>query len=1410
MSNVNKNSIAAVISDFADNIEKHVLDPSEELSSSPASFVGTLASTLGKISAYTYYSTLMAKREVQPSTAILLKSLLRHLKSDELDSIYASPASLGFILSYPETELIKAAKPTDDGKYKLTLNKGTIFYVGDKPTFTLDYNVDIFITKYELNGELNTSIYAKYNTDDPEVGDIASFKLANSFITTRNDVIKDNVRYFTMYLDVKQYDRNYTMFDLSGENKSLSISYTDELIGFVVLYKGQSSTSYVKVPTYLEGESQTDGVNYSINDSTGTTKNIILRFSKLPDSFNPNNGTIKVVTYTTKGEDGNFKFESDDDESINNADLNVSMVQDLSDIYQDALVNIVPSGTLKECQATGGTNAKTIEDIRKTVTQDITNTVITPSEIGKAAEKKGLSSFKYRDDLHSMEYILYGFLTDSLNHVIPTKMINLSYMYDEIDLNNETGSRIIAPSDVFEWDNNEKIYKFKKSINADSYSEFYDKYKIGMTDQMNFPYFIRIQNGMSMNVTIYDESCNYTNSTKMEFLSPVILDKASIISASVYRNPMDLTIKDNLKDKNSSKYLKDYYKIQFALNTSSALVTHLKNLVDTGEDPYLKIRLVIKNKSDDGKYVTDVDLTDCTFDEENKIVYCVSYIETSSALLSTNNIAMINNSLTKLPYSSAPYSFYYIDGTVDMEFAIIFKNTSSSNVSNQYSEYLTDVEKIDNYYVGIVYSISDVSISKNVSDTVNIIPDVKLTQPVYKVANEDIADTYESDVYKLSSDGASYELADIVKTLPDGSTSTTKSYVTLHKAGDIKKEYDGRVGSYNVLGNSWTWSDDSADVPGVYNDGSVLGQVPIYCMVQWNGLVIFGGADGRVGCYDSKESNFGRWHNYNTTEKFRTSSEYRQQYIIKNDGSAMGGNAIRGMIVVSRTINNEKKDALIVYGDGGRVASCDLSTNTWRKYNGDGENSVAIYFNNGSCTGNENIYAAEKYTVPSNGNEIVVFGGGSGRVCSLDIKNVKWYDYNTTSIFSSIEHPFNDGSVRNYKAILTIAKHLDSILYFSGIDSVVSTLDIPTGTFSHMNDGSVMGNVPTYASTIISGIYVIAGKGGRVASYSISKNTWSLYSQGSGLTDDGSHIGNVDIFGVIGFDVNVIFAGGDGRVCSFDVSTNEWTEYSASTGLRNEGSFIKNTISAVTFDSSESNIIYFAGKAGNIVYKYKKGDILLDENGKPLIDIPIKQKGYLKGIPAYSRIFGIESKYTDVVNSYNGLLNKINSLYTDFPDGCSMFCGVKTTSGKSSTFKFKNISTNEEENLDSLAISINIGVKFDDSITSTNRSFLVSSIGTKIEEYIIDIQNTTETMIELNVDEMLNAIKDEIPNIKYFEFYGINNYSSKELQTIYCDKSTNNGLLPEYLSIKNKINEEKSDISNRQIELVPAINITIL
>lgn len=1405
MSNLNKNSIASVISDFADNIEKNILEPNEALSASPASFVGSLSSTLGKISAYTYYNAMMSKREIQPSTAIMMKSLLRHLKSDELSHIYATPSSLGFILSYPEEQLIKSAKLDSSGKYKLTLNKDTTFYVGDKPTFKLDYNVDIYISKYTIDGKVNTSIYAQYDVDDVESGDIDILKKQNAFITTRNDVVLDGVRYFTMYLDVHQYDRTYNTYDLSGENRTIVVPFNDELIGFVVLYKGQSASNWSKINAYLEGESQSNGVNYSIS-SNGTQNNVVMRFSKLPGAFNPNNGTIKVVTYTTKGVNGNFKFDSTSDESIDNADLNITLAQDLSDIYQEALVNLIPSGTLKSCSASGGSNAKSLEEIRSIVTAGATSSLITPSEIESAAEKKGFESFKYRDDLHSTEYILYGFMQDAESNILPTKMIDLTYLYDEIALNTETSSRIISPSDTFVWDDAEKLFVFKRFENSDSYSEYYDKYKSKSTDQMAFPYFIRIQNGSSMNVSAFDESIDFTSSTKMEFLSNTILDKASIVSGTVYRNPLDLTVRET--NGTDTKYMKDCYRITFAVNTSSALVTHLKNL-SSSDNAYMKIRLVFKNRSDTSKYVADVDLSNCEFDEVTKTILCNVYIDTNSALLSSNKIAIINNSITKLPYTSTPYSFYYIDGEIDMEFAIIFKNTDGTPISNKYSEYLTPIEVIDNYYVGVVYSMEDIVLSKDVTDTINIIPDIKLTQPVYKVADSDVADTYSEDVYKTS--GGVYDIINIEKELPDGSTSNTKSYVTIHKAGDIKKEYDGRVGSYNILSNgSWVWSDDSSNTPGIYNDGSVLGNVAIYAMCQWDGLVIFAGEDGRVGCFDSKVDS-GKWYSYDSSDILRTGAN-NTKHVIRNDGSAMDKKPIRGMKVVKVTSNNLTRDVLIVYGDNGYVASCDLNTNTWRKFDGSSGNSYAIFHNNGSGTGNENIYACDSYTI-SSGHEIIVFAGGSGRVCSLDTTTHAWYPYNTTSVFSSSEHPYSDGSVMGYKAILTMSKYLDSIIYMSGIDGKVSTLDIPTGTFAAMNDGSVIGKVPVYSSAIVNGVYVIAGKGGRVASYSISKNMWSTYNQDSGLASDGLHIGDVDINAVMGYDVNVIFAGGDGRICSYNIVTNEWTPYTSSIGMANEGNFIRNTISAIAFDSTESNIIYFAGKAGNIVYKYRKGDRILDENGRPVVEVPSKQVGYLKGIPAFSRLFSVSSKFDEVVKAYNVLLENVHTLSGIFPSGCSLFAGVKTTTGKSSSFKFKNLSTGEEHLIDALDITFKAGVKFDDSVTDSNKIYLVSSIKTKINEYVHDIQRDTSksSRIELNVDEMLNHIKDEVPNIKYFEFYGINDYSSMEVQTIYCDRTELSGdKVSEYLSIKNEVDESSSDIANREITLKPAISLSIL
>lgn len=1398
MSNINKTSFAATISEFVDNVEKNVLKPKETLSSKPASFIGTFSSTLGKISAYSFYQMLMSKREITPSTAIMSKSLLRHLKSDELNSIYASPSEAVFIISYPEDELIKSAIATGKGDYKLTINKDAVFYIGNL-TFLLDYNINIFISKYKNGNETRNSIYATFDTDDNENGDL--FPISNPFITSRNDITIDNKKHFTMYLPIKQYTRTRREIELTGESKSIAVSYDNDLIGFNVLYRKPGEKKYIKVSSYLEGDLRSDGVSYSVNNTSGSNS-IRLSFSKIPGAFNPANGTLKVVVYTTLGEEGRYSF-SDTDEDIANADINLYLNQDLSDVYQEAIINITPNGSIQTSKSTGGYSSKSLEDIRNLVINKQNDTIITPSTLSKAATDKGFDSFKTRQDLLSFEYTLTSFLTDKKNNVIPTKTIDVSYLYSDIAINLETGSRMITPSDVFRHNNSSGVFDYIPFSKLDSYTDFYNRYKKDPMTEYCFPYFIRIQNGNDISIGVFDESIDVVKSTSFKYLSSNILDKASIVSTAIYRNPLSLS---QIKDKNGNvKYLKDFYSIIFTVNTSSVIVDHLKNLSSI-DDPYVKFKIVLRNKTDTSKYIANVDLSNCTFLEDGSSIRCICYLETNSMLLSSNKISLINNSVSKLPYTSTPYSFYYIDGEIDIDFTVIFKESNNELTHfSKYDEYLTDDEKADKYYIGVIYSVEEVVFSKNMGDFINMVPDVKLTQPVYKVAENDIPDTYNEPVYKM--ENGIYTIEEIEKILVNDSTSITKSYVKLHDIGDIKKENDGRVGSFNTLGSSqWKWSDDTSDNnPGIFNDGSVLGENSIFTMIQWNGLVIFGGEGGRIGCLDiNTPVKDGVWYDYNTNEQFRRGST---KYIIKNNGDAMGFSNIRGFEI----INVSGREILVAYGDNGRVCSCDLSTNTWRKYSGEGGNSVALIYNNGISMGDENIYASSQY-VDSNNNIIIVFGGGSGRVCSLNANTVTWFSYNYSNDFSTNNRPFSNGEVRNFKSILTISKYMDSVLYFSGIDGIVSLLDITSGSFTLMNNGSVIGYKTVYASTITNGYYVIAGKTGKVSSYNISKNVWNTFDQGESLSSNGSEIGNVDIFSVIGYDINVLFGGEFGRTISYNVVTNEWTSYNQNTegSLSNDGSFIKNSISDISFDSTESNIIFFAGKSGNIVYKYLKGETILDNTGKPIVEKPAQQVGFIKHVPSYSRIYAIESEFLNVISSYEDSITKIKTMSTIFPDGCSLNFNTKNTSGSSTTFRFFNKETNVEELLDSLSISIHIGVKFIDSVIDENKTHLVVSIKEKILEYVSNVQNNrSSNKIILSIDEMLNYVKNRVPNIKYFEKYKINNYEFSKCQTIYYDKEMSTRF-NEYLSIKNIIDEDNSDIQNRNVTFKPDITVDIL
>jgi hypothetical protein len=405
-----------------------------------------------------------------------------------------------------------------------------------------------------------------------------------------------------------------------------------------------------------------------------------------------------------------------------------------------------------------------------------------------------------------------------------------------------------------------------------------------------------------------------------------------------------------------------------------------------------------------------------------------------------------------------------------------------------------------------------------------------------------------------------------------------------------------------------------------------------------------------------------------------------------------------------------------------------------------------------------------------------------------------------------------------YKAILTMTNYRNDILFLAGVlghicacrfgDKIFTNYDAE-GIGMH-NNGDIIGNVSIYASSYINAIYVVAGENGHVASYDITNGIWTAFDQ-PGFSSDGKENNYKNINALELYDnYYVIFGSDDGVVSSYNILNNVWTSYNESSGICNAGSFIKNSISTII---KYNSILYFTGKLGNVIYKYHAGDIMIDEKNQFIIEKPSELQGNIKGLPVYDRIYGIKSSYFNIVKSYNSMIDTIKTLSVNFPQGCRLTLGIKNTSGKSSTFKFLNIKTKEEEYLDSLALSISLGVKFEDNVSDDDKKYLISEINNEIINYIKEIQESpSELITRLNFNMMFDAIKNEVPNIVYFELYSINSYDANTCQTIFYKKELleNKAATKEYLSIRNNVDETFSDISKQLVVFTPAIDITPL
>ena len=227
-------STSGVIREFGKLLEKAVMTPEEQLYSSPASFVNLHMSTLGKLSAYSFYEGQIQKREINPSTAVQMRSLLRHLDDDEIGLIYGKPASMMFVLAFSESDIIKMAVRTQEGISKLVLNKDLTANILDYPQFTLDHNIEMFVTRYSSGGVMYDSVYAKFDTSDKYGGSISAIE--NPFIISRVGLLNGK-KHFFMYVPMRQYIRQERIYEFNGKSQDLSMSFENNIMGFQLIYK---------------------------------------------------------------------------------------------------------------------------------------------------------------------------------------------------------------------------------------------------------------------------------------------------------------------------------------------------------------------------------------------------------------------------------------------------------------------------------------------------------------------------------------------------------------------------------------------------------------------------------------------------------------------------------------------------------------------------------------------------------------------------------------------------------------------------------------------------------------------------------------------------------------------------------------------------------------------------------------------------------------------------------------------------------------------------------------------------------------------------------------------------------------------------------------------------------------------
>lgn len=761
------NSAMALTAAWANTFKKYALEDYEELSDDPASSFNIFTHLTAQGAAKMMYEQEARIAETNVSTAILPKSLLNRLSSDEMKGIFGNPASTTIAFCIKKSEIISNSVLEDasTGLRRLVINKGLKVNLESYPEFTLPYNVIInvkpirtLVTDSEGNqtSKLENNIYAYY--DMPSLANDGMrdiYGINSQYISSREMRFEGNT-YVAFFFKVFQMTRTETEFYVSDPYTCDSkIAFDDYLVGFEVYRKKSGTSNWSLMTGSPEGNAiSSNGYNFSY-DYKRNKQNFNIVFSKMNDNTALNVGdSIKIITYSTKGEEGNIEFPY----MIYNINtMSASYDQDLSIANQNAMLNIICLVFARDKNSSGGTNQLSLEEIRRRIINKnySRKILITSNEIINKGKEYNLAIKQIQHDLTTMSY--RG--TDKIsykNMILSTGTNNFYFDLSKKEkLLRGYNYYLIEPTDVFEYNSENKRFVYKPQVNKSNpennlepYLEYVKKYNSSnnpdSVKQVSFPFYIRYENTTNPKINIYDMCIN-----QIEYLSfdnydeSVALDKVDISFIRIERNPYRGSINGSF-DKN----LKNTYFVSF--------------IVYTGENTLNKLAEQMNNEDITKNYVNSSILSDynkqyLTFEltmvgVNNKTRYIVNPVKVQiintetmlsdgyiayQAVFTTDNFISDTKQINLMGIRNAAivsedYSVTIpIDTTVKFEITGRFNSSENNPYNKECIRYISDNIKLVDY----------------ITDYFDVNFDIESVIPGYEIYEENIPYKHETTEY---------------------------------------------------------------------------------------------------------------------------------------------------------------------------------------------------------------------------------------------------------------------------------------------------------------------------------------------------------------------------------------------------------------------------------------------------------------------------------------------------------------------------------------------------------------------------------------------------------------------------------------------------------------------------------------